>query len=122
MNVSGVQAYKKTQVQTADQGELILMCYQGAITFLKKGKLAMQSRAIDEMITFLNKAQSLLWELSNSLNFSAGEIAYNLDSLYNYMIRQIIDAQYHSNPEPLDEVVRYLEELRGAWETIIRKK
>lgn len=122
MNVSGVQAYKKTQVQTADQGELILMCYDGTITFLKKGKHAMQTNAKKDMITFLDKAQSLLWELTNSLNFSAGEIAHNLGSLYNYMIRRIIDAQFHCNPEPIDEVIHHMEELREAWETIIHKR
>lgn len=122
MNVSGVQAYKKTQVQTADQGTIILMCYEGTITFLKKGKQAMLAKSVNEMITFLGKAQSLLWELNNSLNYDAGEIAHNLGSLYNYMIRQIIDAQYHCKPEPIDEVIHHMEELKGAWETIIRKK
>lgn len=122
MNASGIQAYKKTQVQTADQGTLILMCYEGTITFLKKGKIAMQSKAIEDATIYLNKAQNVLWELTNSLNFNAGEIAYNLESLYNYMIRRIVDAQYHDNAEALDEVVGHMEELKGAWETIIHKK
>lgn len=122
MNASGIQAYKKTQVQTADQGTLILMCYAGAITFLKQGKHAMLSNATTDMNTLFHKAQDVLWELTNGLNLEAGEIAYNLESLYNYMIRRIIDAEYHCDPKAVDEVINYLEELKESWEKIIHRK
>jgi len=69
----------------------------------------------------LNKAQNVLWELNNGLNYEAGEVAYNLDALYNYMIRRIIDAQYHNTIEPTHEVVKYLQELRQTWQNIITK-
>jgi flagellar biosynthetic protein FliS len=48
-------------------------------------------------------------------------VAYNLDALYNYMIRRIIDAQYHNTIEPTHEVVKYLQELRQTWQNIITK-
>jgi len=69
----------------------------------------------------MTKAQNVLWELSNSLNFEAGEVAYNLESLYNYMIRRIIEAQYHSKPEIIDEIIHFMEELKGSWEKITYK-
>lgn len=122
MNASGIQAYKKTQVETADQGTLILMCYDGAITFLKKGKHAMLNKEIVTCNTYLNKAQNVLWELTNSLNLNAGQIAHNLEALYNYMIRRIIEAQFHNKPEALDEVIKYLLELKEAWEKIIHPR
>ncbi|MEN6474292.1 MAG: flagellar export chaperone FliS [Syntrophaceae bacterium] len=121
MNVSGIQAYKKVQFETADQGTLILMCYDGAITFLRKGKHAMINHENATCSTYLGKAQNVLWELTNSLNLNAGEIAYNLEALYNYMIRRIIDAEYHKKPEAIDEVVKYLLELKESWEKIIHK-
>ncbi len=121
MNASGIQAYKKVQVQTADQGTLILMCYDGAINFLKKGKHAMLNREIVACNQYLGKAQNVLWELTNSLNLNAGEIARNLEALYNYMIRRVIDAEYHNKPEALDEVITYMTELKESWEKIIRK-
>ncbi len=119
MNVSGYQAYKKAQVQTADQGKLILMCYDGAINFLKQAKLNMQDNK--ESGTLLNKAQNIIWELTNSLNHDAGEIAYNLDALYNYMIRRIIDAEYQNSTDAIDEVIQHLCEIKESWETIILK-
>lgn len=121
INTAGYEAYKKTQVQTADQGSLILMCYEGAINFLKKARKAQQDKNEEARIVALNKAQSILWELTNSLNFEAGELARNLEALYNYMIRRILDVEYNKNLEALDEVVTYLQELKESWEKIIRK-
>ncbi|MBN2298508.1 MAG: flagellar export chaperone FliS [Deltaproteobacteria bacterium] len=121
MNMAGYDAYKKTQVQTADQGALILMCYDGAITFLKKAKKAYNEKDHAQWSTFLNKAQNILWELLNSLNYDAGEIAYNLESLYNYMIRRIVDADYHKNIAAADEVLAYLNDLRDSWVKITKK-
>ncbi len=121
MNTAGYNAYKKTQVQTADQGALILMCYDGAITFIKKAKKAHSENNPALFSTFLNKAQNILWELLSSLNYDAGEIAYNLESLYNYMIRRIVDADYHSTVAPADEVLTYLNDLRESWVKITNK-
>ncbi|HQJ09703.1 MAG TPA: flagellar export chaperone FliS [Deltaproteobacteria bacterium] len=117
----GYETYKKTQIQTADQGSLILICYEGAITFLKKAKKAQQDNDEETRTDAFTKAQGLIWELVNGLNYDAGEIAYNLEALYNYMIRRIIDADYHRNLDAVDEVVGYLQELRESWEKIIRK-
>jgi flagellar secretion chaperone FliS len=122
INTNGYQAYKKTQIQTADQGKLILMCYDGAISFLMQARKAHEENKYQVRDNFFTKAQNIIWELDNSLNFEAGEIAYNLDSLYNYMIRRIIDSQYHNNDEAAKEVVHHLQELKEAWETIILKK
>lgn len=120
-NTTGYDAYKKTQIQTADQGSLILICYDGAVNFLRKAKKAHEDRNDEARRTFLNKAQKVIWELTNSLNFDAGQIAYNLESIYNYMIRRIIDADYHNTTEPIDEVIQYLLDLRESWEKIIKK-
>jgi flagellar secretion chaperone FliS len=121
INTMGYEAYRKTQIQTADQGTLILLCYDGAVNFLRKGKKAIEENNTEDRSTFLNKAQNVIWELINSLNFDAGEIAHNLESIYNYMIRRIIEADYHNNVEAIDEVIHYLQELKESWEKIIKK-
>lgn len=122
MNTLGYQAYKKTQVQTADQGRLILMCYDGAIGLLRQAQRAHAEKNYTVMNELLNKVQNIVWELTNGLNYEAGEVAYNLDALYNYMIRRIIDAQYHNSMDPTHEVITYLQELRDTWQNIIQKK
>ncbi len=121
-NSIGYRAYKKTQIQTADQGRLILMCYDGVINFLKQAQMAHEQEDYATFGDFLTKAQNVLWELTNGLNYEAGEIAYNLDALYNYMIRRIIDAQYFNKIDHVSEVISHLQELRESWQTIILKK
>ena len=122
INRIGYQAYKKTQIQTADQGSLVLMCYDGAINFIKQAIKAHEEKNLQAMNELLSNAQKVLWELVNGLNLEAGEIAYNLESLYNYMIRRLIDAQYHNTIEGALEVVDHLQELRESWRTIILKQ
>lgn len=122
MNSLGYQAYKKTQVQTADQGRLVLMCYDGTINFLRRAQKAHAEKNYVSRNELLTKAQNVLWELINGLNFQAGEIAYNLESLYNYMIRRILDSQYTHNVEPVNEVITHLQELEESWKTIILKQ
>jgi flagellar secretion chaperone FliS len=122
INTVGYQAYKKTQIQTADQGNLILLCYDGAISFVRQAIKAHNENKLADMNELLTKSQNVLWELIKGLNFEAGDIAHKLDSLYNYMIRRLIDAQYHNTIEPLNEVIGYLQELRESWQTIIQKQ
>jgi flagellar protein FliS len=121
INSMGYQAYRKTQIQTADKGSLILMCYDGAVNFLKRAKKAFEENDRQSRSRDLAKAQNILWELTNSLNYEAGEIAFHLESLYNYMVRRIIDADFNDDIEALDEVIHYLQELKGSWEQIIKK-
>jgi flagellar protein FliS len=121
MNMAGYDAYKKTQIQTADQGSLILICYDGTVNYLKKAKKAHEENDMLSWSTFLGKAQNVLWELVSSLNFDAGEISYNLEALYNYMIRRIVDAEYNTNLDAVDEVIAYLEDMRETWSKIVKK-
>ncbi len=120
-NISGYQAYKKVQVQTADQGQLILMCYDGAIKFLNQALVAMQKGDAAGKTNFLTRTQNILWELTSSLNYETGEVAHNLDALYNYMIRRLIDADFHDKPEAVNEVIGHLTDIKSAWEAIILK-
>jgi len=122
INTVGYQAYKKTQIQTSDQGNLILLCYDGTINFLRQAIKAHKDNNLADMNALLTKSQNVLWELIHGLNFEAGELAYKLDSLYNYMIRRLMDAQYHNTIDPLNEVIGHLQELRESWQTIILKQ
>jgi flagellar protein FliS len=58
-----------------------------------------------------------LEELQVSLNMEAGgEIAANLFKLYTYMFNATIEANIHTDKAKMEEVLQYLETLRGAWE------
>ena len=116
---NGIQRYRKTNVITADPKRLVLMCYEGAIDCLKLAKQNLTDNDYEGKGKNIAKARDILCELKASLNFEKGEnIAKNLDSLYNYMLRRITEGDLMQDLKALEEVIQMLEELKSAWEEI----
>ena len=112
-------AYKSNQVMTAPKKKLIIMLYEGAIKNLKLSKIAMFEKNIEKANTNLIKTQNILAELMSTLNFEeGGDIAKNLLSLYQYMYEKTVVANVEKNPDPVDEVIGFLEELKDVWAQI----
>lgn len=123
MQRKGTQSYRKTNVMTADPKRLILMCYDGAIDTLKIGKQKMAERNYEGKSKEFIKAQDIINELLCALDFEkGGSIAKSLDSLYNYMLRRIIEADLEKNVMAVDEVIGMLNELKSAWEEIFYRQ
>lgn len=102
-------------METADQGKLIVMLYDGAIGYLEQAKGDLGGKGYSDL---LFKAQDVITELMCSLNFEAGDIAKSLYNLYDYINRRITQANIEKDPQPIEEVIGYLRELRGAWAEI----
>lgn len=47
-----------------------------------------------------------------------GAIAANLESLYDYMMRRLVEANFRNKPAQLDEVAGLLVEIRSSWAAI----
>lgn len=119
MHPNPVQSYRKTNVITADPKRLVIMLYEGAIDNLKLAKIKLEAKEYEAKNKALVKAQNMISELLCSLDLEkGGQIAKNLDGLYNYMLRQILKADLNSDAAILNEVVSLLEELLSAWKTI----
>jgi flagellar secretion chaperone FliS len=120
----GATAYANIGVETgviaASPHKLITMLLDGALVaiamsqkYMKAGDIKNKGESITKAILIVDNG------LRASLNKAVGgEIALNLDSLYEYMSRQLFTANLKNSPEILDEVHGLLEELRGAWEAI----
>ena len=67
----------------------------------------------------INWTISLIEALRGALNFEeGGDIASNLDMLYDYMIRRLYDANVQNDVESLQEVSSLLKEIKKAWEAM----
>ncbi len=112
--------YKQTEINTANQGTLIVMLYDGAIKFLNIARDCMASpKTYDKANENILKAQDIITELMLSLNMDEkNEISQNLFSLYMYFKKRLLEANIQKNGEIIDEVVRFLKELREAWNKI----
>ena len=103
-------------VAAADPHRLIVMMMDGALERIATARGLMQHGGGAEKAQLLHRAVAIVDELRNSLNLKAGgELATNLDSLYEYMCQRLMQANASNKPEWLDEVSRLLGEVRTAW-------
>lgn len=113
--------YKKMQVETASQGRLIIMLYDGALKNLRNAQICISNKDINGAHRLLMKTQDIIRELNITLNMNAGEIATNLRNLYLYMLQRLIDANVTKDNEKIAEVIDLLSTLKEAWDTVILK-
>lgn len=104
------------QVEQADGHELIKLLLETLAVRINEAKSCIQQGDITEKITRLTKALDILDGLRMSLNIEeGGEIATNLDDLYDYMQRQLVQANAYNDISILDEVKGLVEEITSAW-------
>ena len=115
--------YKQVQIQTANKGQLIVMLYQGAIRFMKKALILLEEKDMEGKGNNLIKAQDIVLELLYALDQqmldSGNELALNLQRLYLYAYRQLVQANIHMNPKLIEEVVGLMTNLLEAWEQVV---
>ena len=119
MNTQKLKLYKKTELETTDQISLILKLYDRAIQLLEKAKSDIAEKQYEEKDISLTKAKDIVFELLTSLDEEkGGEIAASLSQLYNFVIREIIDANMNLNRKAIDNSIHILSELRKSWNSL----
>ena len=112
------KAYKKVQIQTANQGKLIVMMYDGIIKNINKALDYLPNKEYESINNAIIKAQDIVAELMASLNMEVGAISQNLLSIYIYMNQKLLQANIKKIKDPLLEVKKIATELKEAWEKI----
>jgi flagellar protein FliS len=119
---SPYQTYRQTLVQTADRGQLLLIVYNAAIRFTREAQEKIRQQDIAGKGQKIDKAYAAVAELRKTLDMEQGkEIARSLDRLYGFLLRQITLANIRNDAQALDIVVQILEDLRSAWEEVVKK-
>jgi flagellar protein FliS len=109
----------ESEVNFASPYRIIQMLMEGALTRLATAKGCIARNEIAE------KGQQIAWciriieGLKSSLDTEkGGDIAANLDSLYDYMNRRLLEANMNNDVAILDEVTGLLEEIKAGWDGI----
>lgn len=106
-------------VNEANPHRLVQMLMDGALGKIAMAKGLMVRNQVGKKGEVIGQAISIIGGLRSSLDMkSGGEIAANLDNLYEYMERQLIQANIKNDTELLDEVVDLLREIKSAWDSI----
>jgi len=111
--------YKENSVKTASPEELTLMLYNGALKFINKGKMGIESNSIQDANEGINRAQDIIHELNNSLNMDY-EMSENMRSLYTYILEKLVEGNIQKKIEPLDEAKGMVTELRDTWKEAMK--
>jgi len=122
-NSAAMNQYKQVGVQAAvgnaDPHTLIQMLIDGAIQRLNTAKMHMKQNNIPLKGESISKAISIIDGLRTSLDMEkGGDIAKNLESLYDYMQRQLLAANVDNKLENIDEVLSLMNEIRAGWVSI----
>jgi flagellar protein FliS len=109
----------ETSVAEADPHRLIQLLLEGCIVRIVAAKDHLRHGEIARKGECIGQAMSIIDGLRASLNAEAGgEIARNLDNLYEYMSHRLLEANLKNDAVCLDEVTRLLGEIKGAWASI----
>src|SRR4051794_18201986 len=104
-NNPGANQYRQMAIKTATPGQILLMLYEGAIKNVKKATECMERKDLAGKGVYLIKAHDIINELTNTLNFEVGgEIARDLERLYNFMGSQLLKANTENTIEALQSV------------------
>ncbi|MBZ5755946.1 flagellar export chaperone FliS [Pseudomonas sp. S5(2021)] len=112
----------KAQVTEADPHRLIQMLMQGGLDRIAQARGAMLREAYADKGVLIGKAINIIGGLRDVLDKNVGgELADNLERLYDYMTMRLFEASRHNDVARLDEVATLLGEIKGAWDEISPK-
>lgn len=106
-------------VETATPHRLISMLLEGTLKRIAQAKGAIERNDIATKGECIGKAIDIVGELQGSLrDTDTDEVAGNLDRLYEYMSRTLLQANLESSQQKLDEVAGLLIEIKSGWDAI----
>ncbi len=120
---SAVQQYNKVSVssgvESASPHRLIQMLMLGALEKIHTAKGHMARGEVSAKGGNISWAISIIDGLRASLDLnSGGEIAQNLDDLYDYMTRRLARANIEDDADILDEVASLLSSIKLSWDEV----
>ena len=110
------QAYRDSAILTAPPERLVVMLYDGANRFLMQGAAALRAGDLTVTNDRIRRAEAIINELRATLDMSAGQVATNLESIYSFCQRLLLEARLKRDAGKIDQVAKLLRELRDAWD------
>ncbi len=119
----GAQQYaqlkKQTGIEDANPHQLIGMLYQGALDNLQQSLGCIERNDYEGRGRHLGRVITILGGLQSFLDHEkGGDIARNLDSLYEYMSIRLYEASSAHSKQMVEEVIALIKEIKEGWDGI----
>ncbi|MDH4612119.1 flagellar export chaperone FliS [Pseudomonas sp. BN102] len=109
----------QAQVFETTPHRLIQMLMEGGLDRIAQAHGAMKRGQAAQKGELIGKAVAIIGGLRDGLDMQkGGELAGNLDRLYDYMTGRLLQANLKNDPDLLDEVAGLLREIKSAWDAI----
>jgi flagellar protein FliS len=109
----------ESEVAYASPHRLVQMLLEGALEKLAIAKGCVERNDIEGRSRHITWSMSIINGLRASLDLeSGGAIASNLNDLYEYMNRRLVDANVQNDAAALVEVSGLMLEIKGAWDAM----
>lgn len=123
MSNNSLSRYRESQITSTSPEKTILMLYDGAIRFLgsamkeleENNNMPEKSRLVEKTVKIIDHLQSCLDQEKG------GEIARNLDGLYDYMSIKLTEANLGNDIPKMEQVMNLLLTIRDGWKDICDK-
>ncbi|MYL26296.1 MULTISPECIES: flagellar export chaperone FliS [Halomonadaceae] len=121
--MNALQAYQQVNTQTsitdADPHKLVQLLLDGALERINMAKGKIEAKDYAAKGNLINKSMEIVAVLRGSLNFEeGGDLAGELERLYDYMERALLEASMRNDVEKLDEVAGLLRTVKEGWQGI----
>ena len=126
MGSKSAKAYAANQIETgvtgADSSQLVILVYEHLFDHLKIGKNELEAGRYG--IESFTKATELIQQgLLACLDYKQGaEVAQNLGAIYEWALRELINARVNRSPEKVQEIIDVLTPLYEAWLALAPKE
>ncbi len=109
----------QAQIGDASPHRLIQMLMEGGMSRLAQARGAMQHGQVAIKGELISKAIGIIGGLREGLDLQqGGEVAANLDRLYEYMVSRLIEANLNNDVALVDEVAGLLRNVKSGWDAI----
>lgn len=114
MTTNPYETYKQQSVLTMTPGQMLVAVYDELIKQLNIAIISFEKSDIAEINRSLLKSQRIINELRGTLNHDY-EISKNLEDIYNFFNRAIMNANVKKDPADLKDVLQMVTELRDTF-------
>lgn len=126
MSNSGVDAYRtidvKARVESASPGQLVVLLFEGLLRSLVEVRSAIVEKNFQKKGEKLSSAMNIVLTLRESLDDSVdSDLPHNVDLLYDYIQRKMIEINQTMDINSLDEIVDLVITLKSGWDQIVEK-
>lgn len=110
----------ESQIAGATPHQLIALLFDGAINAMRRAEIYFQSGNTARRGEMISRAINIIDNgLRTGLNHEiGGQIAADLEQLYEYVSRSLLTLNLNKDPQPLPHLIQLMSDLAQTWKAI----